>query len=90
MPRWRRFVHFLTLSCRDVSRLVSEGQDRRLTMAEAVAVRLHSIYCSACRRFRQQLAVLRRTARHICAESAGAVLPPDLRARIVVTLRDQM
>jgi len=50
----------LTLKCREASALIAEGTDRELTASERWALRLHLAYCSSCRRFRQQLAFLRR------------------------------
>jgi len=51
----------LLLSCREASRLISEALDRELTRRERWALRIHTIMCSACRRFSAQLIVLRQT-----------------------------
>ena len=55
-------VHRLThmLSCKEVSRLLSQGEDRRLTLVERVKLRLHLSVCDACTRFVRQLAFVRR------------------------------
>ncbi len=47
------------LSCKDATRLISQMQDRRLTLAGRWLVRLHLLFCDACRRFQRQLDVLR-------------------------------
>lgn len=54
-------LHRLThvLSCREAARLVSQAQDRPLTIAERVKLRLHLFVCSACSRFARQIEFLR-------------------------------
>ncbi len=47
-------------TCKAVSVLVSDAQDRRLRTGEWLAVRLHLLICTACRNFAQQLMLLRR------------------------------
>ncbi|GCL63234.1 zf-HC2 domain-containing protein [Pseudaquabacterium pictum] len=47
-------------SCRDVTRLVLESQDRPLDALEALSLRLHWLACGGCRRFRDQQAVMRQ------------------------------
>ena len=46
-------------SCREVSELLSQAQDRPLTWRERFAVHVHLPLCVACRNFRAQLGVLR-------------------------------
>lgn len=54
-------LHRLThmLSCKEVSRLLSQGEDRRLTLPERLKLRLHLRVCMACTRFARQIAFLR-------------------------------
>lgn len=47
-------------TCRDVTRLVLQGEDRPLSLAERLAVRLHMMICAACPRFTQQLRLMRK------------------------------
>ena len=47
------------LSCKEVTRLVSQGLDRRLRFAERVRLRLHLAICDGCANFRKQLGFLR-------------------------------
>jgi hypothetical protein len=58
-------LHRLThmLSCKEVSRLLSQGEDRRLTLPERLKLRLHLRVCSACTRFARQIAFLRAALR---------------------------
>lgn len=51
------------LKCREVTRLYSEAQDRRLTLAERASLKLHVMICEGCRNFGHQMLDLRRFAR---------------------------
>ncbi len=39
------------LTCKDTSRLISEGQERQLSLKERISLRLHVWMCNNCRRF---------------------------------------
>ena len=58
------------LSCREATRLVSQGLDRELDFAERVSLRVHLAICLGCRRAGRQMEFLRRAMRQL-AESAG-------------------
>ena len=47
-------------TCRDVTRLVLESQDRPLGALEALSLRLHWLACGGCRRFRSQQQLMRQ------------------------------
>lgn len=49
-------------SCRDITRLVLQAQDRALPWRERLAIRLHMLACKACPRFAGQLALMRRAS----------------------------
>ncbi len=49
-------------SCKDISELLSESMERRLTWRERWAVRLHFFMCRSCSRFQQQVHFLRKAA----------------------------
>ena len=53
------------LSCKDTTRLVSQGLDRELAFGERVALRLHLAICLGCRRAGRQMAYLRRAVREL-------------------------
>jgi putative zinc finger protein len=50
------------LTCKEASRLISEGLDRKLGLAQRAALRLHLAVCVACARVAAQYAFLRRAA----------------------------
>ncbi len=76
------------MSCDEVVQFVSQDHDRDLTHGERFALRSHLLYCTGCRRYRRQIAVLRQALRlHVKQiqhlESGGPLaLPPEARARI--------
>jgi hypothetical protein len=49
----------LRRNCREVTRIVLEGQDRTLTLQERVILRLHWAACDGCTRFREQMNLMR-------------------------------
>jgi hypothetical protein len=51
------------LSCKQATELMSQEQDRRLSLAEHFGLRLHVLICSACTNYRRQMAVLRDACR---------------------------
>jgi hypothetical protein len=53
----------LMITCREASRLVSEGLDRELPVPERATLRVHLAICTACSRVTKQFEFLRRAAR---------------------------
>ena len=53
----------LRRSCKDVTHLVLEGQDRPLRLAERLSLRLHWLACANCSRFRQQAATMQKAVK---------------------------
>ena len=43
------------LSCRQATELMSQEQDRRLSLAERLGLRLHVLICAACENYRRQM-----------------------------------
>jgi len=53
------------LSCKQTTRLVSQGLDRELAFGERVALRLHLAICLGCRRAGSQMRFLRKAVREL-------------------------
>ena len=51
------------LSCRQATELMSQEQDRPLTVAERIGLRLHVWICAGCNNYRRQMGVLRTACR---------------------------
>jgi hypothetical protein len=50
-------------SCRDVSTLVLEREDRNLSFPERLTIRLHFMMCKACPKFEEQVITMRHAMR---------------------------
>jgi predicted anti-sigma-YlaC factor YlaD len=50
----------MMLSCKEVTRLVSQGLDRRLGFVERLRLRGHLWICDGCTNFSKQMAILRK------------------------------
>lgn len=48
------------LNCREVTRLVSEMQERRLSLIEKMSLNLHLMMCDGCKNFSLQVPFLRK------------------------------
>ncbi len=48
------------LNCEETSRLVSEGLDRDLSLAERLSLKFHLSMCAACRNLKRQMNILRQ------------------------------
>ena len=76
------------LSCKDVTKLLSESMDRPLPLGKRIGVRLHLIICKWCARYERQLLLIRETARRLAAtldapgETFGDTLSEEARERI--------
>ena len=55
----------MMLTCKEASRLVSQGLDRRLGPWDRLRLRLHLAICDACTAFAKQMALLRRALQRL-------------------------
>ncbi|HEX9850000.1 hypothetical protein [Candidatus Deferrimicrobium sp.] len=76
------------LSCKDVTRLISESMDHSLPLGKRVGVRFHLLICKFCARYERQLLLIRETVRRLVAtedgpgESHGESLSEEAKGRI--------
>jgi len=76
------------LSCKDVTRLISESMDRSLPLGKRIGVRLHLLICKFCARYERQLILIRETIRRFSAsveapgEPSGETLTEEAKERI--------
>ena len=59
----------MLLSCKETTRLLSQGEDRALGFGERVALRLHLAICDGCRHVRAQLRFLRLAVRALSRDA---------------------
>jgi hypothetical protein len=48
------------MNCQQATRLMSEAQDRPLSLKEQAELKVHTLICAGCRRFGEQMHLLRR------------------------------
>lgn len=53
----------LRRSCREVTRLVLESEERQLTLTERTALQFHWMACTNCTRFKGQAEVMREAVK---------------------------
>ena len=65
----------INATCRDAARIISEREVRKLRWPERFGLSMHLLICSACRRYRRGVLVLRGLMRQ--AASSGALDSPE-------------
>lgn len=68
------------LNCKMATRLFSEAQERKLSFKERIALKIHTVPCSGCRNFGEQMNALRSVSRayaKMTDESAEDLAKPD-------------
>lgn len=82
------------LSCKDVTRLISESMDTSLPIGKRIGVRFHLIICKWCARYERQLLLIRETVRHLAStvekpgEASGETLSEEAKERIRKSLKN--
>jgi hypothetical protein len=61
----------MLLSCKETTRLLSQGEDRRLAFGERVALRVHLAICNGCRNVDKQFKFLRQAVHALAESEAG-------------------
>ncbi len=51
------------LSCKEVTHLLSDGLDRKLTIGERINLEMHLAMCKGCTNYRKQMGFLREACR---------------------------
>ena len=59
------------LNCKDVTYLCSEEMERKLTLRERMALKMHLMMCSGCSNFRGQMGFLRQAMQRFAAGQTG-------------------
>lgn len=60
------------LNCKDISRLLSESQDRKLSVSERLQLEMHLAMCKGCANFRKQMDFLREACHRYAREMTQA------------------
>lgn len=56
------------LSCKEITHLLSESQDRRLSIPEKLQLEMHLAMCKGCTNFRKQMRFLREACRRFARD----------------------
>jgi hypothetical protein len=59
------------LSCKEVTHLLSEAQDRKLTLPEKLHLEMHLAICKGCTNFKSQMSFLRAACKRYVKERAA-------------------
>jgi len=59
------------LSCKDITHLLSESQDRKLAVSERLRLEMHLAMCTGCKNFKGQMAFLRKACRRYTQANGG-------------------
>lgn len=51
------------LNCHDATRLMSESQERPLSILERMSLKMHLMMCSGCRNYREHMSTIRLMTR---------------------------
>jgi len=83
------------LRCREISKLVSESMERKLSFRERVQLAMHLAMCRLCAGFAKQVRLLRVAARQdaeriaVASSDQETRLSQEARERIKVALRNR-
>lgn len=80
----------LMMTCREATQLCSEQHERPLTRRERWVLRVHLFLCHKCRKFVQQLSVMREALKRVAdaqCDSSPAKLSPERREAMKRELR---
>jgi predicted anti-sigma-YlaC factor YlaD len=59
------------LRCKEATHLLSEAQDRNLSLSERLQLKMHLAMCTGCRNFKGQMAFLRQACRRYLTDQSG-------------------
>lgn len=67
----------LRKTCKEVASLVVSMQDRKLSLTESIALRLHMAICKACPSFERQFLIMRRAMQQWRNYAESEALPSE-------------
>ena len=58
----------MMLSCKETTRLLSQGEDRKLGLGERAGLRVHLAICDGCQKVKAQLKFLRLAVKNLARD----------------------
>jgi len=77
------------MDCKQASKVISQSLDRKLTLRERIALKLHLFICDACKHFNHQLLTLRTSFKHLSASVENDTLiqmPSETKKRLMQSI----
>ena len=96
MNRVKAAWRLLNLPCCEMTQLASESLDRNLGLLERLALGAHLLYCSACRRYLDQVNLVRDALRTLARRMEagqplpGPGIPDEVRDRIKRAISEEL
>ncbi|MCC7338757.1 MAG: hypothetical protein IT422_26995 [Pirellulaceae bacterium] len=87
------------LNCKDMTKVISDSLDRKITLRQRLELWMHIMMCGLCRRFRSNALAIRKKVRETSArpsekvaasEPEAAPLSPAARNRIAAAMKEQL
>jgi len=83
------------LNCKDMTKLISDSLERKISFRQRMELRLHIMMCGMCRRFRTNIIELRKRVRGSKflldqAEVTAARMPQAAKARLEEAIKRQL
>ncbi|MDE2313795.1 MAG: hypothetical protein KGL04_06450 [Elusimicrobia bacterium] len=74
-------------SCREVARMLAEGEFQNAPRRVRWMVRLHFAMCRHCDRFARQMGLISRALKHMMSRRPDELNRPDIAQRIIARLK---
>lgn len=85
------WVWIKALPCCEITPLISDARDRRLSIKERWRMVFHTAVCHGCRRFHKQTELIHKAIRSaLTREESAGELPSDARERLNSALRGEI
>ncbi len=87
-----KMMAMMTPSCDVITRRISESYDRKLAFRERLSIRIHTLGCVLCERYRRQLMALHRMLQKYSGEidalAEDVALPQETKERLKKKLHE--
>ncbi len=76
------------LTCREVTKLVSESMESRLSWRKRIGMRIHFMMCVSCARYRRQILLIHELIRDYLSPEGDDHLSPESRERMKRAIKE--
>ncbi len=75
-------------NCKEVSHLVSESMDHKISVSKRMGVRFHLMMCKHCARFENQLTMIRSLLKNRSTDSTSLKMDEEVKKKITQSLKE--